>query len=48
MQPVVQKLVDLVNQNGWQGRFEEAIEKVKSYNVPALADLTDSTPTSTG
>ncbi|MFV0435124.1 MAG: phosphatidylserine decarboxylase [Leucobacter sp.] len=38
---MVQKLVDLVNEHGWQEKFEEAIEKVKSYNVPELADLTD-------
>lgn len=40
MQPVVQKLVDLVDKNGWQDLFEEAIRKVQSFNVPELSTLT--------
>ncbi len=34
--PIVRRLVDLVEANGWRGRFEEAIRGVQSSGVDAL------------
>ncbi len=40
MHPVVQELVTLVDKNGWQPKFEQAIENAAKLNVPALSFLT--------
>jgi len=36
---IVQKLVDLIEANGWEDKFAAAIEQTQSYNVPAIADI---------
>lgn len=36
---IVQKLVDLIEENGWQEEFEAAIEKAQSYNIAAIASV---------
>lgn len=38
--PVVQELIDMIAQNGWQSRFEEALKKARSYNVEGFDDVT--------
>lgn len=37
--PVVQELIDLIAQNGWQSKFEEALKKAQSYNVIGFEDV---------
>ncbi len=39
VQPITQKLIDLVQANGWQDEFQQAISKAASYNVPALEGI---------
>ena len=39
LHPVVQKLVDLMNENGWRPKFEEALKKAQSYNVIGMEDI---------
>ena len=36
---IVQKLVDLIEKNGWQENFAAAIEKAQSYNVASIANV---------
>ncbi|MCC8114713.1 MAG: phosphatidylserine decarboxylase [Bacteroidales bacterium] len=33
LKPIVQELVDLINQNGWKEKFEEALKNAKAQNV---------------
>lgn len=37
--PVVQELADLIKENGWESKFQEAFAKVKEYNIPGLSDI---------
>lgn len=37
--PVVQELVDMVAQNGWQSQFEEALKEVRQYKIAGMEDL---------
>lgn len=39
LHPVVQELVDMIQQNGWQSKFEEALKKAQSYNVVGMEDI---------
>lgn len=34
-----QELIDLVAANGWQGKFQKAFEKAKSYDVQEMDDI---------
>ena len=36
---IVQKLVDLIEENGWQGDFEEAIHNAQAYDVASISDI---------
>lgn len=36
---VVQELVDLIAENGWEDDFREAIEKAGTYNIPEMQDI---------
>ena len=37
--PVVQELVDMIREKGWQSKFEEALKKAQSYNVIGFEDI---------
>jgi phosphatidylserine decarboxylase len=37
--PVVQELVDLIDEKGWTDDFNEAVAKAKTYNIPQLRDI---------
>lgn len=37
--PVVQELIDMIAQNGWQDKFQKAFEKAKSYDVQEMDDI---------
>lgn len=37
--PVVQELIDMIAENGWQSKFEEALKKAQSYNVMGFEDV---------
>lgn len=39
--PVILELIGLIEKNNWQDRFEKAIKKAHSYNVPLLKDVTN-------
>lgn len=39
LHPVVQELVDMIKENGWQEKFEQAIKKAQSYNVVGMEDI---------
>ena len=39
MQPVVTELKALIETNGWQAMFEEAIQNARSYNVPRIQQI---------
>lgn len=39
MQPVVAKLKGLIEKNGWQAMFEEAIQNAQRYNVPRIKHI---------
>ncbi len=36
---IVQKLVDLIEENEWQGDFEEAIHNAQAYDVASISDI---------
>ena len=38
-QPKTQELIDLIAQNGWQDKFQKALEKAKSYDVQEMDDI---------
>ncbi|MCM1355374.1 MAG: phosphatidylserine decarboxylase [Staphylococcus sp.] len=38
--PVVQELADLIKENNWEDKFNQAIAKVVSYKIPGLSDMT--------
>ena len=38
-QPIVQELLDMIQKNGWQEKFQQAFEKAKSYDVQEMDDL---------
>lgn len=40
-QPVVQELVDLIKENHWEDKFNEAIAKTVSYNIVTMEDIKD-------
>ena len=31
--PIVQELLDMIEKNGWQDKFQKAFEKAMSYNT---------------
>ncbi len=37
--PIVQKLIDMIEKNGWRDKFQQAYEKAKSYNVKEMDDI---------
>lgn len=37
--PIVQELIDLINQHGWQHKFDEALKKAQSYNIVEMEDI---------
>ena len=37
--PVVQKLIDLIRENNWQSKFEEALKKCDAENVEGFEDI---------
>ena len=37
--PVVQELADLIKENNWEDKFNQAIAKVVSYKIPGLSDI---------
>lgn len=39
MEPITKQLVDLVEQNGWESKFDEAIKSVKEQNITELSWL---------
>ncbi len=39
LHPVVQELVDMINNNGWRDKFEEAVKKAISYNVYGFENI---------
>ena len=38
--PQVQELADLIKENNWEDKFNQAISKVVSYKIPGLSDIT--------
>ena len=38
-QPVVQKLLDMIAEKGWQDKFQQALVKAKSYDVQEMDDI---------
>lgn len=40
-QPITLQLADLIEQNGWKDRFEQAIAKTVSYNIVGMEDIKD-------
>ncbi|MCH5246513.1 MAG: phosphatidylserine decarboxylase [Muribaculaceae bacterium] len=40
-QPIVQELVELIKQNGWEDKFKQAIAKTASYNIEGMEDVKD-------
>jgi phosphatidylserine decarboxylase len=39
MTPIVEKLIALIAQHGWEENFSSAIKQVKTHQVPALANI---------
>lgn len=37
--PAVQELADLISENHWEDKFNQAFAKVKEYNIPGLSDI---------
>lgn len=37
--PVIQELVDLIAQNGWEKEFEEVLQRIKAYHIEGLEGL---------
>lgn len=37
--PAVQELADLIKENNWESKFQEAFAKVASYNIPGLSAI---------
>ena len=37
--PAVQELADLIKENNWESKFQEAFAKVASYKIPGLSDI---------
>lgn len=37
--PAVQELADLIKENNWEPKFQEAFAKVKAYNIPGLSEI---------
>lgn len=40
LEPVVQKLKDMVRDNGWEEMFEKAIAETRKYDVPEMKEIT--------
>ena len=39
LHPIMQKFVDLMNQNNWRPLFEEALKKAQSYKIIGMEDI---------
>lgn len=39
LHPVVQELVDMIKENGWQDKFEQALKKAQAQNVEGFEDI---------
>ncbi|NOK31881.1 phosphatidylserine decarboxylase [Corallococcus exercitus] len=39
MQPVVQELKQLIARNGWEGRFTQAVQDARRYDIPAIRHI---------
>lgn len=37
--PIVQQLADLIKENNWEDKFNQAIAKVVSYKIPGLSAM---------
>lgn len=37
--PVVQELIDMIKENNWSDKFNQALKKAQSYNIEEIADL---------
>lgn len=37
--PAVQELADLIKENNWEDKFNQAIAKVVAYKIPGLSDI---------
>lgn len=37
--PVVQELIDMISQNGWGEKFDQALKSAKQYNIAAMNDI---------
>lgn len=38
-QPIVQELLDMIEKNGWQDKFQKAYENAKSCDVKEMDDI---------
>ncbi|WP_208729603.1 phosphatidylserine decarboxylase [Corallococcus exercitus] len=39
LQPVVQELKQLIARNGWEGRFTQAVQDARRYDIPAIRHI---------
>lgn len=37
--PVVQELIDLIRENGWEDKFNQALQNAQQYNIPEMEDI---------
>lgn len=37
-QPIIQELIDLIQKNGWEGKFQEVLDKVAKLNIEDMQD----------
>lgn len=37
--PVVQELIDMISQNGWKEKFEQALQNAQQYKIDAMSDI---------
>lgn len=37
--PAVQELADLIKENNWEDKFNQAIANVVAYKIPGLSDM---------
>ncbi len=38
-QPIVQELLDMIQKNNWQDKFQQAFDKAKSYNAVEMDEM---------
>ncbi len=38
-EPVVQELIDMISQNGWKEKFEQALQNAQQYKIDAMSDI---------